>query len=127
MFTKIPMMSITMYGVHYNLEYIMWVVVIFCLSIQLSFCFHLIIMIQNFVIILDPYRTIYICELMWCFICHNDSKISYYTTLLTFSLYVLFTNPLKKPQEHFILHFDLPSMGGGFKNWRVNWAFIVRN
>ena len=67
------------------------------------------------------------CEVMWCFVCHNDSKISYYTTILTLSLSFLFMNPLKKQQENLILQCDLPHMGGGFKNWRVNWAVIVRN
>ena len=128
MCTKIPMKSITMYGVHCNLGYILWVVVIFCLWLQLIFGFHLVMMIQNFVIILDPYSIIYIlCEIMWFFVCHNDLKISYYTTILTFLLSVLFMNPLKKPKEHLILQCDLPSMGGGFKNWRANRVVIVRN
>ena len=112
---------------YFQYQFIFWVVVIFFLWLKLSFGFHLFIMIKNFVITTYPYSIRYFLWANVMFFCHNDLKISYYTTILTFSLFFLFMNPLKIPQEHLILHCDLPSMSGDFINLRVNWAVIVRN
>ena len=127
MYTKILMRSITMCGVQCNLGYILWVVVIFCLWLQLSFGCHLVIMIQNFVIISDPYRIRYIlcANVMFCLSQWFKNQLLYHN--IDFLIVCFVYEPFKKPQEHLILHCDLPNMGGGFKNWRVNWAVIVRN